>query len=165
MSKLWRRHRWHSSVSAPIPFPFYSNRILITCSAEVEAITIWSTIEPGLGIIAGSLATLRPLFRSLLKLSKSPRQSVMGSRSPWNTEKTGSGRPTSAPSICDDEIAFFDYELSEPEHTDGVTQPKKPWRPGGRQQTTNLPPPPPLIGDGRSVETGLDATHIVEVYE
>lgn len=32
--------------------------------------TIWSTVEIGLGIVAGSLATLRPLLRRFIDMSK-----------------------------------------------------------------------------------------------
>jgi hypothetical protein len=37
-----------------------------TWFVDANMIAIWSAIEPGLGIIASSLATLRPLFRSWL---------------------------------------------------------------------------------------------------
>ena len=33
-------------------------------------VAIWSTVEPGIGITAAALATLRPLFRSFLSRSK-----------------------------------------------------------------------------------------------
>ncbi|KAF2396227.1 hypothetical protein EJ06DRAFT_484040 [Trichodelitschia bisporula] len=35
--------------------------------ADATDIAVWSTIEPGLGIIAGCLATLRPLYRTFLR--------------------------------------------------------------------------------------------------
>ncbi|KAH8683351.1 hypothetical protein BGZ60DRAFT_217876 [Tricladium varicosporioides] len=57
-------------------------------------VAIWSTVEPGIGIVASSMATLRPLFRTFFARSK-----LFGSRStpappsgslPW----PGSNRPT-----------------------------------------------------------------------
>lgn len=39
--------------------------MLILLDATVE-VAIWSTVEPGIGITAGSMATLRPLLQTLL---------------------------------------------------------------------------------------------------
>lgn len=41
----------------------YKCALLILCIDSTVDIAIWSTTEQGLGIAAGSLATLRPLFR------------------------------------------------------------------------------------------------------
>jgi hypothetical protein len=38
---------------------------------DANLIAIWSAVEPGLGIIASSLATLRPLFRGLFRMAGS----------------------------------------------------------------------------------------------
>jgi hypothetical protein len=47
---------------------FYSlTRALLTFeTVDTETYSLWTTIEIGLGIVAGSLATLRPLFRSIV---------------------------------------------------------------------------------------------------
>jgi hypothetical protein len=36
----------------------------LTMPDVTTSIALWSTVEPGIGIIAGSIATYRPLFRS-----------------------------------------------------------------------------------------------------
>ncbi|PVI02586.1 hypothetical protein DM02DRAFT_589253 [Periconia macrospinosa] len=46
-------------------------------------VSVWSTVEPGIGITAGSIATLRPLFRLWhLRLSSSPLQPPSPTPSP-----------------------------------------------------------------------------------
>jgi hypothetical protein len=39
--------------------------------AKVQPLAVWSAIEPGLGITAASLATLRPLLRKSIQVVKS----------------------------------------------------------------------------------------------
>ncbi|KAF2119965.1 hypothetical protein BDV96DRAFT_641832 [Lophiotrema nucula] len=57
-------------------------------------IAIWSTIEPGAGIIAGCLATLRPFLKSFLHTARSIHSSTMRSDkhfsrfSPWGGESS-----------------------------------------------------------------------------
>lgn len=54
---------------------------------DANLLSIWSAVEPGLGIIASSLATLRPLFRGLFRTGTTN----MGSSSN-NNGGTGHGR-------------------------------------------------------------------------
>jgi hypothetical protein len=60
--------------------------ILLTMPADIELFTIWSTIEPGMGITAASLATLRPLLRKILRTAKS--QNARWFASDYKTNKT-----------------------------------------------------------------------------
>jgi hypothetical protein len=55
---------------SPSPFPLAPFEILLTHYRDVA---IWSTVEPGLGLIAAGGATLRPLFRSFYNLSSNRR--------------------------------------------------------------------------------------------
>jgi hypothetical protein len=49
----------------------------------IELLAIWSTIEQGLGITAGSLATLRPLLRSWLRHYRHKKSGKSRSRRRW----------------------------------------------------------------------------------
>lgn len=51
----------------------------LTCNLDDGlSLAIWSALEPGLGIIASSLATLRPLFRQFAEGIRSTRNSSRG---------------------------------------------------------------------------------------
>jgi hypothetical protein len=53
-------------------------------------VAIWSTVEPGIGITAGSLATLRPLVRHCLwltGLAEAPREGRSSTYYPSNSER------------------------------------------------------------------------------
>jgi hypothetical protein len=61
-----------------------SNQALLTKPDQTANIAIWSTVEPGIGIIAGSLATYRPLFKYFFSETGSlrfstPRTALAGS--------------------------------------------------------------------------------------
>jgi len=71
-------------------------------------VAIWSTIEPGLGIVAAAGATLRPLFRTFYALTsqRSQQRSQHASRAGYFQQQSAS-RPSiphtkSASSISDD---------------------------------------------------------------
>ena len=59
---------------------------------DANLIAIWSAVEPGLGIIASSLATLRPLFRGLFRTGNTTNGSLSLNNAP------GSGYPKFLPS-------------------------------------------------------------------
>lgn len=88
ISKRLQRAQLHSSVSPnqvpPVQKAYQSK-------ASAHEIALWSTIEPGLGITAGSLATLRKLFERVRRLATSIRNSSAASRSPHSTQ-AGSSR-------------------------------------------------------------------------
>lgn len=54
-------------------------------------VAIWSTVEPGIGITASAVATLRPLFRVYFGSSIGSRggATTAGASSRWPTSKTG----------------------------------------------------------------------------
>lgn len=72
-----------------------------------EAITIgtWSIIEPGIGICAGCLATLRPLFKSVMNTTRSMKSlgssRKVGSSGRSRTSRTSLGRKIPAHSALD----------------------------------------------------------------
>ena len=49
-------------------------------------VSIWSTVEPGIGIVASSMATMRPLFVAFFSRSK-----LFGSTTHGNTSKKNTG--------------------------------------------------------------------------
>ncbi|KAF2669659.1 hypothetical protein BT63DRAFT_455645 [Microthyrium microscopicum] len=51
--------------------------------AQVHSVMVWSCIEPGLGIIAGSLATLRPLVRHMSSSFNSRNESINSAGWSW----------------------------------------------------------------------------------
>jgi hypothetical protein len=52
-------------------------------------VSIWSTVEPGIGIIASSMATMRPLFVAFLSRSKLFGSTSRGNTYPKNTSQLG----------------------------------------------------------------------------
>lgn len=64
---------------------------------NVHNLSVWSTIEPGVGITVASLATLRPLFSSLVE--KTRRPSVASHTSPHMTASSGGKMSTGATSM------------------------------------------------------------------
>jgi hypothetical protein len=59
----------------------YSFQILILSLDVVIDVSIWSTVEPGVGITAASIATLRPIFQALLwRLGFAPPPSFVTAR-------------------------------------------------------------------------------------
>ncbi|KAF2641903.1 hypothetical protein P280DRAFT_548514 [Massarina eburnea CBS 473.64] len=59
-------------------------------------VSIWSTIEPGAGIIAGCLATLRPLLKQAFATAKSIRSTISHSQKPTpnSSQQGGDGSGT-----------------------------------------------------------------------
>jgi len=55
------------------------NLVLIYTLGNAVNIAIWSTIEPGAGIIAGCLATLRPFVKRFVATARSVRSSATSS--------------------------------------------------------------------------------------
>jgi hypothetical protein len=109
--------------------------------ADAQTIAIWSTIEPGLGIMAGCLATLRPLFRSFLRSALTYAQH---GRSVYGTDKTASngtvGRNRSHSNVEDDAVLFSNPNYLKGNSIDaGYRIPKEPWRPGGRWAISPMP--------------------------
>lgn len=68
-----------------------------TVTAESIKATIWATAEPGTGIIAASIAILRPLFRDL-------KTQVRNHASAYHSRKASRGTATADPD--DDTIAL-----------------------------------------------------------
>jgi hypothetical protein len=56
-------------------------------------IAIWSTIEPGAGIVAGCLATLRPLLKRFLDTARSMRSSASRSTKENSRSSQASSNP------------------------------------------------------------------------
>lgn len=54
-------------------------------------VSIWSTVEPGMGITASSMACLRPLFQAFLSRSRLLGSSTPGN-SGWGASRQGDGR-------------------------------------------------------------------------
>lgn len=102
-------------------------------------LAIWSTVEPSLGIMAGCLATLRPLFRTFLQTAFS-----YGQHEEYGTDKTNSlgtsGTNRSHSNVGDDAILFSNPAYLKGNSTDaGRRIPKEPWRPGGKRTPTPTP--------------------------
>jgi len=57
-------------------------------------LTIWGSLEPGLGLIAASISTLRPLFRNFLAKSRLFGSSIPHKQSGWNSSRRGYVRDT-----------------------------------------------------------------------
>src|SRR4051794_25034528 len=53
---------------------------LIPANADIDSAkaTNWATTEPGTGIVAASLATLRPLFRAMTEATRGNRHNKTG---------------------------------------------------------------------------------------
>ena len=91
-------------------------------------IAIWSTIEPGAGIVAGCLATLRPLLKRFFVTARSIRYSASQttkelSRSirSKNTQSQSGGRSYTRDSVADSQTLEFKSDTSRAtEGTDGV---------------------------------------------
>jgi hypothetical protein len=52
-------------------------------------VSIWSTVEPGIGIVASSMATMRPLFITFFSRSKAFSSSTHGNTNPRNASQLG----------------------------------------------------------------------------
>ncbi|KAF2432375.1 hypothetical protein EJ08DRAFT_585601 [Tothia fuscella] len=111
-------------------------------AAQVNRAALLSTIEPGLGIIATSLATLRPLFRSLLHGARSLTQSNR-----THTEKSFMSRQRTS---RNDQIGHEEADIAELYvHRDGFRNmnidngpiEKSPWQPAGRRVPAELQMP------------------------
>lgn len=118
--------------------------------AEAHYLAIWSTVEPGLGIVAGCLATLRPLFRSVLRTAFSYAQHE---GSAYGTDKTNSIGTTvpnlSHSNVEDDTILFANSRYLKGNSIDaGYRIPKEPWRPGGRFARTPTSTPTNGLDEG-----------------
>lgn len=57
---------------------------------DAASISIWSTIELGTGIVAGSMATLRPLFKKLFYKAKNITMTIRGFQSSVGAKKSKS---------------------------------------------------------------------------
>lgn len=112
-------------------------------------IAIWSTVEQGLAITAGSLATLRPLFflamhrLGLTTGGTNPRPSYGGKSGPLGNPSSKRSNPLS--SAKQDSLRPDIYKLSTVIETRNSTEttrePKSPWYTS--TATTALPPLPP----------------------
>jgi hypothetical protein len=78
----------------------FLDRVLTAFSEDIKAITIWSTVECGLGITAASCATLRPLLRRFT--SHSGKNLI----SPGNTTYTDKDKSTLPLSTADKESRY-----------------------------------------------------------
>lgn len=108
--------------------------------ADVNVIAIWSTIEPGLGIIAGSLATLRPLVRTWYDTARSygPSRITRHARSKSGNTLVELSPRNGSPVIHDDTFYRSDVISKEPVTGQNQIQ-KSPWRPGGRSSRHSTP--------------------------
>ncbi|KAM0518871.1 hypothetical protein ACHAPE_003861 [Trichoderma viride] len=79
-----------ASVAVVVRFPYVKDFKTLDFLWATIDIAIWSTVEQGLAITAGSLATIRPLFR---KIAAKLGWSTMGSNLPPTGESMG-GRQT-----------------------------------------------------------------------
>jgi hypothetical protein len=70
----------------------------LTKPVEIANLAIWSTVELGIGIIAGSLATYRPLFRFLYSETASFRSRTRRTTPTISSGHVGYERTSSAPS-------------------------------------------------------------------
>lgn len=119
---------------------------------QSQKLAIWSTVEPGLGIMAGSLATLRPMFRSFLRrLGALSYPHYEG----YDTDKTNSfgasGPNRSHSNVEDDAILFANPAYLKGNSIDaGFRIAKEPWRPGTRFART--PTSTPTKGYDESIE-------------
>lgn len=109
-------------------FPsFQMSRILTQRSGESYGISLWSNIEPGMGIVAGNLATMRPILQRVVANTtrftnslrtrqghNSPKQGSKNAGDPLHSEAVPSvTRPAGAhidhnyPQRRDDSFAFL----------------------------------------------------------
>lgn len=138
--------------------------------AEVQLLAIWSTVEQGLGITAGCLATLRPLFRSFLRSAFSYAQ-----HDGYDTDKTNSlgttGPNRSHSNVEEDAILFANPAYLKGSTIDaGYRIPKEPWRPGGRFARTPTSTPTNGFDEGiemhvRMVEHARMVAEAANVYD
>ncbi|KIW08155.1 uncharacterized protein PV09_01088 [Verruconis gallopava] len=118
-----------------------------TWFADANLVAIWSAIEPGLGICASSLATLRPLFRGIFgtnsSFSNSSFHATQYARFP--SLKSGSTRVEELPVRKDESNESFEFiqtgfanarfSLPPPPHQ---IIPKEPWRPSASTDRSGM---------------------------
>ncbi|TLD37179.1 hypothetical protein E2P81_ATG03991 [Venturia nashicola] len=138
--------------------------------AEAQLLAIWSIVEPGLGIMAGCIATLRPLFRTFLRRAMSNAQ-----HEEYVTDETvslGTIEPNrSHINIEEDAMLFANPTYLKGSNIDaGHCTPKEPWRPGGKYVRT--PTPTPTNGfyeaiemRARPVEHATNVEEAANVYD
>jgi hypothetical protein len=114
--------------------------------ADANLIAIWSAIEPGLGIMASSLATLRPLFRSCLGITRTLGGSSISPNSNYaRFPILKAGATIEEAPVRKDELSMADFRLMngnfEMKGSTAVHHhiPKEPWKPGGTDSTPNSP--------------------------
>jgi hypothetical protein len=116
--------------------------------SEATDTAVWSIIEPGLGIIAGSLATLRPLFRSFLLNVRTIAESGMDTRDPNDTVKSGYARSIKVISKVNEEPFSIGDMLERAQNShnkSGVKIDKEPWKPGGGRLWESTPQPSVIV--------------------
>lgn len=89
--------------------PSYRSQLTINPATTIKA-TIWATAEPGTGIIAASIAILRPLIRNI-KTSVKSHASAMGSRKASNASSEDTVALTSLASNKD---SVYSRVIEEP---------------------------------------------------
>jgi hypothetical protein len=133
---------------------------VLTFAADSEPIVLWSIIESGLGIIAGSLATLRPLFRSFFRTVRSVGGSENSSRPDHAGEES---RPleqaTTLSQKMDGESNFGSSYRDRPsaESMSGASVRKEPLDPerGHGQQILQVPlPVHHVVGEEMEMKAG-----------
>jgi hypothetical protein len=106
----------------------------VTFFVDANTIAIWSTIELGLGIVASSLATLRPLFRTCLSTTRAYTTSS-GDNS-FTHFRSVKGRATVIELVPPKEnLSMLDFEFIEGGFGSKAASiphqhiPKEPWKP------------------------------------
>ncbi|KAE9381535.1 hypothetical protein N431DRAFT_425107 [Stipitochalara longipes BDJ] len=79
-------------------------------------VAIWSTVEPGLGLVAAGGATLRPLFRSFYNLSTN-RRSVTHPYLPSHPQSRIKSHRSSPSSLCRQESIRLRNDIVDPRGT------------------------------------------------
>jgi hypothetical protein len=137
----------------------------LTFFADAQNIAIWSTVEPGLGIMAGCLATLRPLFRTFLRSALTYAQH---GRSAYGTDKsTITQHNRSHSNVEDDAVLFSNPTYLKGNSIDaGHRIPKEPWRPGGKfaQRAKRAPAANGVVNEGIEMDARMveEAAHIYD---
>lgn len=108
----------HTIVEGPdflCMFVFLADRTLLADSFTdaTTDVALWSTVEPGIGITAGSIATFRPLVRHLmwhLGFANEPREGRTPRYYPSNSERKRKNRRGHRRSLSPSDLVPTDIE-------------------------------------------------------
>ncbi|UKZ61293.1 uncharacterized protein TrAtP1_002559 [Trichoderma atroviride] len=107
-----------ASIAVVVRFPYVKDFKTLDFLWATIDIAIWSTVEQGLAITAGSLATIRPLFR---KIAAKLGWSTMGSNLPPTGESAGNRQTTgrSRKNKSRDPFSLATFNREEDEESNG----------------------------------------------